>query len=126
MPQNGEWRFQVFDSTSGIPAYSATFQSGVLANFQAQINAWMSEPSQVVTSLDLESAQGQYAWSAIWSQAGGFDLNYQSAAVADLQTIASQEGAASRVITAVAGPTGSAGQVASPVLWLAGRYCNGL
>lgn len=112
MPLNGEWRFEVFDSTSGAPPFSATFQSDFLTNFQAQINAWISGPSPVVTSLDLEPAQGQYAWSTISSQAGGFDLKYQSVASADLQTIASQEGAASRVITAVAGPNGSAGQVA--------------
>jgi uncharacterized protein (TIGR03437 family) len=113
MPLNGEWRFEVFDSTSGTPPFSAAFQSDFLTNFQAQINAWISGgPSPVVTSLDFEPAQGQYAWSAISSQAGGFDLKYQSVASADLQTIASQEGAASRVITAVAGPNGSAGQVA--------------
>jgi hypothetical protein len=68
-----ECRFQVFDSTSGTPAYAATFQSDMVANFQARINAWMNGPSPVVTSLDLEPAQGQNAWSAISSQAGGFN-----------------------------------------------------
>jgi hypothetical protein len=102
-----ECRFQVFDSTSETPAYAATFQSDMVANFQARIIAWMNGPSPVVTSLDLEPAQGQNAWSAISSQAGGFNLKLQSIAAADLQTVASQEGAASRVITAIAGSGGN-------------------
>ncbi len=65
--------------------------------------------NSVVTSLDLESADDLFAASWIQSsQVSGFDMSKQTVAPADFQAAATQEGANSRVITAV---SYNAGQV---------------
>jgi hypothetical protein len=61
-----------------------------------------SAPNSVITSLDLEPGANLFAASWIQTtQGGGFDMSMQTVAPADLQAAATQEGAHSRVITAI-------------------------
>jgi hypothetical protein len=92
------------------------YGSSSYSNLQAdlQSNSWMSggsaplAPNSVITSLDLQPDSNLFA--AAWiqsSQSTGFDASQRTVALADLQAAASQEGAHSRVITAISYNTGS-------------------
>jgi hypothetical protein len=61
----------------------------------------------VVTSLDLEHDSNQFAASWIQSGQAGFDGSQQTVSLASLQAAATQEGAHSRVITAISLDSGS-------------------
>jgi uncharacterized protein (TIGR03437 family) len=101
MPFNGEWRFQVVEPYAGesVP-FGLTFQSDFLGNLLTQIDSWSASPTIVITSLDLNPTNQTFAWSTMASQ-GPFQVHFLSVAPSALQTTASSEGAASRVITAL-------------------------
>jgi hypothetical protein len=62
----------------------------------------LSAPNSVITSLDLDTTNNVFGASWVQtSQAQVFDLSLQDVAPADLQADATQEGAHSRVITAI-------------------------
>ena len=70
-------------------------------NLDSDLSA-LAVPNTVITSLDLEPAHNTYGISSIQtSQAGGFEFNSQTVPPDQFQVVASQLGAASRVVTAV-------------------------
>jgi hypothetical protein len=113
-------------ASSGGPALIAAYAGDFYQNFESDLQAGAAtllsfgngvtavSPASVITSLDLEPASNLFAvsWSQL-RQAGGatssvqsaqqaaFSMEQNSVAAADLQSAASQEGAASRVITAI-------------------------
>lgn len=90
---------------------SVGYGADTLASFQTDLKSstWqvmgaapIGAPNSVITSLDFEPANDLFA--ASWIQSGhssGFDLSQQTVTPDDLQAAATQEGAHSRVITAV-------------------------
>lgn len=100
------WFYSVSNLPSGVSGLSTYYQSDVFGNLDADLSALIS-PNIVVTSLDLEPANQVFAVS--WLQMSGpsrFNLQSQWVAPADLQTVASQLGTESRVITAISFNTG--------------------
>jgi hypothetical protein len=107
-----EWPFEQFYLPSNL-AYlglSTGFSGGSFADLQTDLQSSsfpsggspIDSPNSVVTSLDLEAPDDLFALSWIQStQSTGFDLSQQIVAPADFAAAASQEGANSRVITAV-------------------------
>lgn len=91
------------DYFSNFPADLQTNAMATLANESAP-----AAPNSVITSLDLEPANDIFAISFIQASQGGFDLSQQTVTPEDFQAAATQEGAHSRVITAV---SYNAGQV---------------
>jgi hypothetical protein len=105
--------------SSSIPTLLAGYGSDFFDNFQADLqnSAWpafanVASPASaesVITSLDLEPANVLFAVSWIQSaQQSGFELVQNTVAATDLQAAATQEGASSRVITAI---SSNAGQI---------------
>lgn len=96
---NCAWFFNLFQS----PATGLTtgYQPGLLSNLQNDVSALPA--NTVVTSLDLEPANNAYAISLVKSSTGGSftPMTIQSVLPADFQTVASQQAALGRVITAV-------------------------
>jgi hypothetical protein len=108
-----------FSSLANPPAnlsLSTGYASGELANLQADLSSPnsfsntgatpLNASNSVITSVDLEPVDGFYAASyvqnpALAGQPGGFDLSQQTVDPGDLAAAAAQEGARSRVITAV-------------------------
>jgi hypothetical protein len=112
------WQFEQFYLPSNLSSlglsmeYGASSYSNLQADFQS--NSWMGggsaplAPNSVITSLDLQPDSNLFA--AAWiqsSQSTGFDASQRTVALADLQAAASQEGAHSRVITAISYNAGS-------------------
>jgi hypothetical protein len=76
-----------------VDLQSTTFPAGGTA---------LASPNSVITSLDLDTTNNVFGASWVQtSQAQVFDLSLQDVAPADLQAAATQEGAHSRVITAI-------------------------
>lgn len=106
---NCAWSLSEFLAPSAVTGLTSTWQSTSFDNFASDLaNGFSSAPfplpsgSSVITALQVEPAAGEYAISSIQSsQASGFGLTSQTVAPATLQATATQEGAASRVITAV-------------------------
>jgi hypothetical protein len=99
-------------TTPGIAELLAGYATDAYSNFPADLEGTMWPGSQsgispgasssVVTSLDLEPASALFAVSWVQSaQQTGFQQFQNTVAPADLQAAATQEGAASRVITAI-------------------------
>jgi hypothetical protein len=112
------WGFQYYALPASLTSLglSIGYGGGNLANFQADLQSptWPNggtavlSPTSVLTSLDVESAASLFAASWIQTtQGGGFDATQQTVAPADLQAAATQEGAHSRVITALSYSAGS-------------------
>ena len=105
------WEFQQFQlpsniSTPGIQ-YASDFYSNLQSDMQLGTNTPFGPINYVVTSLDLEQASNQFAASWIPSLQGNFDSSQQTVSLANLQAAATQEGAHSRVITAISFDSGS-------------------
>jgi hypothetical protein len=105
------WEFQQFQlpsniSTPGIQ-YASDFYSNLQSDMQLATNNPFGPINYVVTSLDLEQASNQFAASWIPSLQGNFDSSQQTVSLANLQAAATQEGAHSRVITAISFDSGS-------------------
>jgi hypothetical protein len=113
------WEFSEvpFTVSSGSPTLLAGYGSDTFDSFQADLQSTMwpalgngSSPasaSSVITSLDLEPANVLFAVSWVQSaQQSGFEFVQNTVATADLQAAATQEGASSRVITAISNTAG--------------------
>lgn len=111
------WQFQRFLLPSQLTSLGLSIGYGgdTLSNFQTDLQSSsfvsagnpLNAPNSVITSLDFESANGLF--SASWiqtSQGTGFDMTQQSVAPEDLQAAATEEGAHSRVITALSSNAG--------------------
>jgi hypothetical protein len=110
-PPNADcaWFLSQYLAPAAVTGLTSTWQSASFDTFASDLaNGFSSAPfppppgSSVVTALQVEPADDEYAFSSIQaSQASGFDLSSQTVAPSALQAAATQEGAASRVITAV-------------------------
>jgi hypothetical protein len=101
-----------FAASSSDPTLLAGYGSDFFTNFQADLvdTAWPAldngaspaSPQSVITSLDLEPANVLFAVSWIQSaQQTGFELVQNTVTAANLEAAVAQEGASSRVITAI-------------------------
>jgi hypothetical protein len=108
-----------FTVSAATPTLLAGYGSDIFDNFQADLQnpAWPvfgngaspASAASVITSLDLEPANILFAVSWIQSaQQTGFQLVQNTVTAANLPAAAAQEGASSRVITAV---SNNAGQI---------------
>lgn len=112
------WQFEQFNLPTNLSSlglsmeYSGDFYSNLQADLQS--SSWVGggsaplAPNSVITSLDLQPDSNLFV--AAWiqsSQTSGFDASQQTVALAGLQAAASQEGAHSRVITAISYNAGS-------------------
>jgi hypothetical protein len=96
------WGYSVYSEPAGGSGISASYLSDSFANLDADLQA-LGTPKNVITSLDLEPANGVFAVSWLQtSAAGGFSLLSQSVNSADVQAVASQLGGQSQVVTALA------------------------
>jgi hypothetical protein len=115
------WAFSEvpFTVSSSDPTLLAGYGSDIFDNFQADLQntAWPAldngaspaSAQSVITSLDLEPANVLFAVSWIQSaQQTGFELVQNTVTAENLQAAATQEGASSRVITAI---SNNAGQI---------------
>jgi hypothetical protein len=101
-PMNCVWSYRPFPLPAGILGLTTSYQASAISdNLNADL-ASLSVPNVVITSFDLVPANTAYAISSIQtSQAGGFSFTRQSILPGQLQTVASQLGAQSQVITAI-------------------------
>jgi hypothetical protein len=101
-PLNCIWSYRSFPLPAGISGLTTTYQSSqIFGNLDTDLDA-LSVPDVVITSFDLEPGNSAYAISSIQaSQAGGFSFTRQSILPGQIQTVASQLGAQSQVITAI-------------------------
>jgi hypothetical protein len=113
-----EWEFSEFPlGGSAGSSLLVGYASDVLADFQADLEttSWPgfsngvspTAAASVITSLDMEPADIVFAVSWVQtSQPTAFELVQNTVAIADLQAAATQEGASSRVITAISANAG--------------------
>ena len=106
------WLFEQFYLPSQLASLglSTGYSGDDFTNFPADLQTTNlggagnppSSPNSVITSLDLEPGANLFAASWIQTtQGGGFDMSMQTVSPAALQAAATQEGAHSRVITAI-------------------------
>jgi hypothetical protein len=113
-----EWEFSEFPLGGSVgSSLLVGYASDVLADFQADLEttSWPgfsngvspTAAASVITSLDMEPADIVFAVSWVQtSQPTAFELVQNTVAIADLQAAATQEGASSRVITAISANAG--------------------
>ncbi len=95
------WRYVASAVPPNVTGQSVTFQSGAYSSFDNDIGA-VPASNSVIDCLDLEPANDSYAMSWITSTyASGFQMYHFVVSPSDLQSAASQQGAESRVVTAV-------------------------
>ena len=100
-PLTCAWTFFGFSAPSGTAWPATIYKSDTLDNLDADLNA-MDTGNIVITSLDLEPIAQVFAVSSLQtSAAGGFQYASQTVLPAQIQTVAMQEGAKSRVVTAL-------------------------
>jgi hypothetical protein len=104
------WEFQQFQLPSNINTPGIEYATDFYSNLQSDMvsdHCSLAPLNCVVTSLDLEHDSNQFAASWIQSGQAGFDGSQQTVSLASLQAAATQEGAHSRVITAISLDSGS-------------------
>jgi hypothetical protein len=101
-PLNCLWSFRPFPLPTGLLGLTTSYQSSdIFGNVDTDLDA-LSVPDVVITSFDLDPGNGAYAISSIQtSQASGFSFTRQSVLPGQIQTVASQLGMQSQVITAI-------------------------
>lgn len=101
------WQINFFNSAA-VGDLSINYYSNYLEDFDTDLAAALADPSSVITSLDTETSDDAYAVAYVTSShSSGFSIARHSVALDQLQTAAAQEGAASRVITAVSFMSGT-------------------
>jgi len=102
-PLDCSWGFSTFYLPASVSGIGVNYESFIVTAFppDPELDS-LASPDSVVTSLDLELADQVYAVSWMQtSQATGFEYARETIPPDQLQTVASQLGAQSRVITAV-------------------------
>jgi hypothetical protein len=100
-PGDCMWQFVGFHAPSGTSWPTTVTLSDSLTNLGSNLTTW-GGPNGVVTSIDLEPSNQVFAMSSLQgSLPGGFEFASQAVAPDQLQTVATQQGQNSRVITAV-------------------------
>lgn len=108
VPLNMSWSFATFDLPKGIPGRTTIYQSDSLDNFPSALTA-RTDPKTLIASLDLVAGPAAFCWELIQTtQSEGYSFGTQTLLPGDLQAAATQEGASSRVITAVSLNAGKA------------------
>lgn len=93
--------FQVFNLPSGQTGLSMNYQSHDYSSFSSDIQSIVA-PNVVIDSMDFETANNDYAISYVkTAQTGGFDYRLEVISPNQLQATVSNDGAESRVVTAV-------------------------
>jgi hypothetical protein len=95
------WGFSVLKLPSGQPGLTVYYKSGAYASFAADL-ASVLPASAVVTSLDLEPANGAYA--VAWIQTVdecSFDMKREVVPLSQVESTIAQDAGQSRVVTAV-------------------------
>jgi hypothetical protein len=105
------YQFNLFALPSGVTGLNIGYLHGSLEDFQSDLNGSgpatsaignLGAANTVITSISLSSDADLFGLSWIQTaQPGGFDLTLNTIAPSDFQAAATQEGAHSRVITAV-------------------------
>lgn len=114
IPDNCSWGYTLFNlpySSSGAPVGGITswYESDSFENLESDIDTVCGAGNYVVTAIDLEPANDIFAVSALQTTAGGkFHASCQWVAPNNVQSLISQSGQQSQVVTAV---TFNAGQV---------------
>lgn len=95
------WPFSVSNLPPPMTGLDMFYKGGTYPNFASDMQSIVA-PNVVLTSLDFEPANGAYAVSWVeTAQAGGFDYRLEVVPQAQIQATSTQDGAESRVITAV-------------------------
>lgn len=99
---NCAWSMEIFSFPQSVTGLSMSYQAGIYSDFTSDLRSILA-PNVVLTSVDFETAYNAYAasWVAT-AKGGGFDYRLETVPPAQLQATATADGAASRVITAVA------------------------
>lgn len=95
------WAYSVTRLPSGQSGLAVSYQGGFYSNLASDL-ASISTSNTVITSLDLQPANGAYA--AAWISAadeGGYDLEREVVPLDQVQSVVAEAGEQSRVITAV-------------------------
>ena len=99
--QGCSWGFITRDLPSPMTGLSIFYKYNYYSSLASDLQAIMT-PNNVITSLDLEPANGEYAISWVQTaQTGGFDYKLEVVPPSQVQATASADGAESRIITAV-------------------------
>ncbi|MGA3371713.1 MAG: immunoglobulin domain-containing protein [Terracidiphilus sp.] len=102
IPGNCAWRFDAESLPPPMTGLTMFYKAGYYGSFGSDMQS-INAPNVVITSLDLEPAPSE-AYAVSWvetEQAGGFDYKLEAVPPAQIQATAAQDGAESRVITAV-------------------------
>ncbi len=95
------WGLITRDLPSPMTGLSIFYKSNYYPNLTSDLQSIVA-PNVVITSFDLEPADGDYAISWVQTaQTGGFDYKLEVVSPAQISVTAAADGAASRVITAV-------------------------
>jgi len=99
------WFLFVFALPTDLARIATAYRAGVMSELPRF--ATTGPTDTVITSLDLEPAVGVFALSEFaTSRSGGYHLTQRRVPLGELQAAASDEGAANRVITAIAFDSG--------------------
>lgn len=101
VPYDCAYGFEVFDLPSGEKGLSMNYESHDYPSFQSDTQSIVA-PNVVIDSLDFETDNDDYAISYVkTAQAGGFDYRLEVVPPDQIQSTVVNDGAESRVVTAV-------------------------
>lgn len=101
VPFDCAYGFEVFNLPNGQTGLSMNYQSRDYPSFSSDIQSIVA-PNVVIDSLDFETANNDYAISYVkTAQAGGFDYRLEVVSPDQLQSTVANNGAESRIVTAV-------------------------
>ncbi|MHB1699548.1 MAG: immunoglobulin domain-containing family protein [Acidobacteriaceae bacterium] len=92
------WPYVTVPVPAGM-SLSVSYVPDLLENMAADIKSLNA--NTVVTSLDIEPANNEYAMSLLQGPAGGFDYILELASLSGLPTLIANDGAKGRVVTAI-------------------------
>lgn len=101
VPYDCAYVFDVYDLPPGQTGLSMNYESDDYPSFSSDIQSIVA-PNVVIDSLDFETPSDDYAISYVkTAQAGGFDYQLEVVPPNQLQTTVANDGAESRIVTAV-------------------------
>ena len=101
VPYDCAYTFDVYNLPLGQTGLSMNYESNAYPSFTSDIQSIVAS-NVVVDSLDFETADQDYAFSYVkTAQAGGFDYKLEVTSPDKLQETVANDGAGSRIITAV-------------------------
>lgn len=101
VPMNATWSFEVLRLPAGAPSRTTIYQSDSLQNFQSCLGS-RSGSDTVIRSMDIQAGPACFAWELAQAPSNWrYSFGSQALLPQDFPAAAIQEGAKSRVITAV-------------------------